>query len=771
MRRKLLFYVACYIIGLLLMYYIDLWALVILLTVTAILIVVKVKKGNFYIEKSYKFALLNILLGCFFMCISLVCFQGDNVKLIYNNENNYKMTVEHIEKKLEGYNITGRLTGVNNHEFNSDFKTILTTDKEIDKPWIYLGRTINFSGKLGEPSTARNPRCFNYRIFLRTQGITSTIFVKNFSCKDISSSRSFWYILKSFAEQKKYEFLSQLPEKNNIRSLVGGILFGQVKCIDENIYNDFKENGTAHVLAVSGLHVGIVYNLYKKLVGKKRDLLSNISVISFILFYAFLANFSISVVRAAAMIIINIVSLVLDRPYDILSSMVAVALGNLIINPMVIFSPSFQMSFLAIISISFIGPFLCRLLNSDRDFISLIAVQLGMVPYMIFQFNSFSILSIFVNIPIVYLIGLVVPCGVFSMALTFFNINCDVLNYVISALTDIVLKLNEFLNFNSFFILDLISVKISLLIFLYICFLFVSSEYFLILYIRKNKKTIYRFLSGFLVCSIFTSMILYVPFDNAKIVFLDVGQGDAVHIKFATKDVLLDGGGNKNYNLGEKVLKPYFLKNGVRKLDLGAATHLHMDHYLGMKQLNEIYPIEKILLDGEKGDCINFKNGKIEVIWPLDKEVKSGELAESGGEDNDNMTVFKVNVEGVTVLVTGDLTDEGEEDMLKYYGKNNSIFKADILKIGHHGSSHSTTDEFLEAVSPKVSIIQVGKNNYGHPSKSVVEKLEKKGIINYRTDQCGAVGIIIKKGRFKVCTKMKKNTASRRFPRILRQEI
>ena len=127
---------------------------------------------------------------------------------------------------------------------------------------------------------------------------------------------------------------------------------------------------------------------------------------------------------------------------------------------------------------------------------------------------------------------------------------------------------------------------------------------------------------------------------------------------------------------------------------------------------------------------------------------------------------FKVTVQGLSVLITGDITIEGEKMLLRKYA-GTDVLKADILKVAHHGSAYSSCEEFIDAVNPKVAVISVGKNNYGHPSDDVIEKFRETGIIVCRTDLDGAVGIIKKGDSFSVCTKRnRKNMHSRPLQKI-----
>lgn len=109
-------------------------------------------------------------------------------------------------------------------------------------------------------------------------------------------------------------------------------------------------------------------------------------------------------------------------------------------------------------------------------------------------------------------------------------------------------------------------------------------------------------------------------------------------------------------------------------------------------------------------------------------------------------------MKGFTILVTGDITEEGERMLLRRY-QGTDVLCADVLKVAHHGSPYSSCEDFIRAVNPAIAVIGVGRNNYGHPSEKVIEKMRGLGIMVYRTDRDGAVGIINKRGRLSVCTK------------------
>jgi competence protein ComEC len=114
-------------------------------------------------------------------------------------------------------------------------------------------------------------------------------------------------------------------------------------------------------------------------------------------------------------------------------------------------------------------------------------------------------------------------------------------------------------------------------------------------------------------------------------------------------------------------------------------------------------------------------------------------MIEDEKDENETSLFVKINYKGLSILMTGDVGFDGEDAIMKQYEKDEGALKADILKVGHHGSKYSTSEQFLQRVQPTVAIFQVGKNNYGHPHPDVVEKCQKRGIMIFRNDLDGAI--------------------------------
>jgi competence protein ComEC len=239
-----------------------------------------------------------------------------------------------------------------------------------------------------------------------------------------------------------------------------------------------------------------------------------------------------------------------------------------------------------------------------------------------------------------------------------------------------------------------------------------------------------------------------------EVVFVDVGQGDCTFIKSsAGKTVLIDGGGTEgkddnDNNIGESTVIPFLYDYGVSKVDMVIATHGHQDHIQGLIPVLKNMKVGKLIIPDSPDDKGLRKIIKIvddltrfEVMHPY----KGFEIDKSS--INNCSLVLKLSYKKTNMIFTGDIEKEVEDLLFK----ENVDLKADVIKIAHHGSPNSTTAEFLDYIKPAAAIISVGKNNFGHPDKVVLDRMKVRGIKLYRTDQCGA--LILKSDGNKITVK------------------
>lgn len=622
-------------------------------------------------------------------------------------------------------------------------KLLLSYYRPLENYGQLMGCTISFVCTVEKPRGASNPRTFDYSLYLSSRGIYYIAEAEKITA--IYPPKSLWDKGKNRIFAGREGFFSAMSLSSQGEGLLRGVLFGDTKGLEEDTYETFRRNGTAHVLAVSGLHIGMLYGIYRRLYRRKKHPALTVLFILLLLIYGTAALWTVSVTRAVALILLSMGGELLDRRYDFTTAVSAAAIFSVMKNPYVVFGASFQMSFLAVMSIDFFAPLLERRMGGWS---AAAAVQLGLLPYMAYTFNFVSLAGLFSNIPVVFLISILVPVSICAF---FLHLFCGLLLPgfipVCEGLSAMVIKVNHIFASATFLSFDVASPPLWITVLVYGAGFYLISEHFQVYYRRKSWKNL-RFPAAALLLAVMIAAYAGAsPFDKASAVFVDVGQGDCLHLRTEEgSHILIDGGGSVRYNIGEKTLKPYLLKNGIGRVDLAAATHLHTDHYRGLTELKEVFPVKAFLTEGEAGLRISLGDSQwIDILWP-EKETAKSE------DENLNSLIFKVYMKGFTILVTGDITEEGERMLLRRY-QGTDVLCADVLKVAHHGSPYSSCEDFIRAVNPAIAVIGVGRNNYGHPSEKVIEKMRGLGIMVYRTDRDGAVGIINKRGRLSVCTK------------------
>ena len=236
--------------------------------------------------------------------------------------------------------------------------------------------------------------------------------------------------------------------------------------------------------------------------------------------------------------------------------------------------------------------------------------------------------------------------------------------------------------------------------------------------------------------------------ENIKIHYIDVGQGDSILIQCGEHNMLIDAGTNSS----EEDLISYLDNLNIQKFDYLVGTHTHEDHIGGMDKIVKKYDFDSILFPKTTSNTKTFENFVTEVknknkkltapdttktyiLGDATFEILSP-LKDEYEDQNNYSIVIKLKYKDTSFLFTGDAEKLVEEDILD----TNKDISADVIKIGHHGSSTSTSEEFLKKVNPKYAVISLGKDNsYGHPHKETIELLENYNIKTYRTDELGTI--------------------------------
>ena len=657
-----------------------------------------------------------------------------------------------------------------------------------DDPALLTGCPVSVHGTVRLPQGASNPGCFDYRLYLRSRKIYACVTadrIRKLSGHPIRPVLHQIAVFKSTYEKKVTDVLEA-----DAAGMLCGILFGDKNLINEELLTSFRENGTGHLLAASGLHVGFVYAALNWIFRKPRTTAGNLPIFTVLLLYTALAGFSSSVVRAVFMITVRIISRTAVQRYDFLTSISFCALVLLIYEPAFLFSAGFQLSFLAATSLAILLPVtenLFRIQEQDeRDMLPsdrtryhfrkyaagtaavTLAMQAGMIPVTLSSFHYISLAGLVLNIPSIALAGIIVPVGMALIPLSFVPGPL----YTPAALMEemlvrLLIRLNGLMSSSAFSCLYQPSPKTGVCMFLYFLLFFSCSE--------TGQRIFHSVRAHLSISSAAVCLMLFAAaaslcagagytcdrdYLKSDFTFVDVGQGDCAHIRNGKADLLFDSGGSHTRDIGKEVLMPYFLGNGVDEIDLAVVSHLHTDHYEGLKTLSHYVKIHKLLVSeayrsrlseivsdtgvpasrilfAVQGDRITVGNIIIDVLAPFPRsEEEFAELAKDEEEENNCSLVVRAELQGVSVLFTGDI-DEILEQELAASGQRQ--LDCDILKVAHHGSKYSSCGEFLDAVSPAAAVIQVGRNRYGHPAPEALERLEACGASVYRNDLQGAV--------------------------------
>ena len=273
---------------------------------------------------------------------------------------------------------------------------------------------------------------------------------------------------------------------------------------------------------------------------------------------------------------------------------------------------------------------------------------------------------------------------------------------------------------------------------------------------KKNRLKLLN-LSLFLLIFLLVLVIFQLPKKRLELVFCDVGQGDATLVSWGEYQMLVDGGPDSSVLscLGKSM--PFWDRN----IEVVVATHPQADHMTGLVEvlkryrvdrfymskvendIAEVRELKKVIVEsgvewGELDDGVGFRFGGVElkVLHPF--EISRSWSVIEVSDVNEVSTVLLGSLGKFDFLLTGDI-GEGIEDQLRLM---NRLKEVEVLKVAHHGSKYSTSEEFLEVVKPELAVISVGENRFGHPTREVLERLSGVGARVLRTDQEGRVRVI-----------------------------
>ena len=655
-----------------------------------------------------------------------------------------------------------------NNYFNTTGK-ILIKSIALDKK-INIGDYLILNENLIKPAGERNPGEFNYQKYLKSKHIFGIVYIKKHAnIEIISTATSKWHILHfiSYLRIQINESIDKVFLDQN-RALLKGLILGERNEISSETKTAFSNSGVMHVLAVSGLHIGFVvifFSLLFTLLRLPYRLKIILLMISLAL-YAAIVGFKAPVVRASLVVELYLFGKYLQRQLYPLNLLAAAALIILTINPLELFQASFQLSFMAVISIFYIYKILQKLFIKNKFyqkvvglkignyicqlFLISVAVSCGTLPLTIYYFEKLPLLGIFINIIAVPLTGCVIILGfMFIIISPIFWPLANLIYYVNDFLITLLIKLISTTNGFHFTYLPIYGTTILQILLIYLCL-------FLILNIHKQRYRKVIIYITFILLNIYTWKPILYPQNWLEIVFFDVGQGDSALLKFPDKKYILIDGGlfRDNFSAGERYILPYLKREKIKKLDAIILSHADSDHLGGLPYILHNIPVKQIIDNNKEAESNIYHEYKsfIDSSQIVYNPVKTGSrihgfdncgififhpdnVAKYRSHNNDSV-VLKLIYGNVTFLFTGDIENEIEQKLLEF-GK---LLKSDLIKIPHHGSKTSSSEDFIKLIDPQYAVISVGRHNrFNHPAPSVISRLNSLEINTIRTDINGAI--------------------------------
>lgn len=643
-------------------------------------------------------------------------------------------------------------------------------------PGYEYGDELKLMGEIATPQPLDD---FDYKGYLAHQGIYTVVFYPSIEVLDKDQGFAPLAWIYSLRHGLAENIAAAVPEPH--ASLAQGIILGMRGNISPELSDKFAVSGTAHLLAISGVHLGIIAGVLLGaglwLFGRRHYLYVWLAL-GTIWFYVLITGAHTPVIRGAVMTSIFLVAEILGRQRNAMPALAFAAAVMAGVSPYILGNASFQLSFLAMAGLILIFPILrtagrrmtarvpgensraLPLANFVVDGVSAtLGALIGVWPVVAYYFGIVSLagplatLLALPALPVVIILGAITGITGFAsifIAQGFGWLAWLFLSYILLVVGGLASSALSAIDFGP---VSPVFLSIYYMVLVAVIWAYSNKDRLFgerskapeksIVYepfrLAPTMKMVIVPLIAAAVLTVYT--MIAMPDDKLHVSFLDVGEGDAVLISKGSRQVLVDGGPSPqaiSLELGEKM--PYW----DRTIDLLVLTHPHNDHMAGLVEVLRRYRVEKIMqpdcdyesplydewrrIIGEKGidvtiamcgQIIDMGDGVvIEVLNPAGT-YSAGTVS----DPDNNSVVLRVAAGEVSFLLTGDIMRETEWEMVR----QGLGLSGTVLKVAHHGSDTSTTGEFLAAVSPGAAVICCGSDNrYGHPDEDVIYRLAQR---------------------------------------------
>lgn len=665
--------------------------------------------------------------------------------------------------------------------------SVLSDEKEISIPRLIvyqnteetykIGNVLLLEGRLKLPEEPRNPGQFDARAYYRSLKICGFLEAEK---EQVLNNHVQW-LPEQLQRLGEYfgEALDRISAPKDA-PVLKAMLLGNKTELNPELKALYQKNGISHLLAISGLHISLIgmtlYGCLRK-IGLPIFLCGVLSL-ALMGMYGVMTGLSVSTFRALLMFGMAVFGKMIGRTYDMRIGISVAEVVILLGNPWQLQNSGFLLSFGAVLGIAWILPTCSPLVfktdekaqedgtnqkpgvfkklwkNLSGALTAGISIQLMTLPFLLKSYFEFPTYSPLLNLLVIPLMPGVLVFGLLgiligSIWLPMGRILLLPAHYILS-LYEAVCRGIQNLPYPNLVLGEPPEGQIIGYFLLLGIFLFIGRR----AVENRTGRKLLRVGAG-VVLTTALAVLVYRPAHDFRFTMLDVSQGDGLF--FQTRhgvSFLVDGGSSDIKHVGTYRLLPFLKSQGVGRLDYAVMTHADNDHISGLKELiQEAYPVAHLLLPDtvmkdeaylklagearqagipilllEKGSEFRMDGLFISCLHPAPDFVPT--------DRNDYSTVLALTYGRRSFLLTGDLEEAGEQEVLP------DLTRFDVLKVGHHGSRTSTGEAFLEKVSPAVALISCGEgNSYGHPHEETLERLEQAHSHIFLTQESGAVQI------------------------------